>query len=201
MMQSIFMTGLGGQGVITLAKLVSAQASGAGLKVTLFNAKGMAQRGGRVTSEIRLSDDPGSVFGARISAGTADILIGMEIGETINSLSLLKEGGAAILLDHAFVPTTMLLKKETYPSFQQLTDLYSQKTDRVFAVTDAKQPYNMFILGVFSAVAPAIAPELAFLSRAAVEQAITVKLKRALEDNLESFKQGYTHGLSLLQRV
>ena len=78
MMQSIFMTGLGGQGIITLANLISGQASEKGLKVSLFNAKGMAQRGGRVTSEIRMSDDPGLEFGARISAGTADILIGME---------------------------------------------------------------------------------------------------------------------------
>ena len=201
MMQSIFMTGLGGQGIITLANLISGQASEKGLKVSLFNAKGMAQRGGRVTSEIRMSDDPRLEFGARISAGKADILIGMEIGETINSLSFLKDGGAAILLDYAFVPTTMVLKKEPYPSFRQLTELYARKTDRIFAVTEAKHPYNMFLLGVFSAVAPEIAPELSFFSRESVEQAITEKLKRGLEENLETFNRGCAHGRSLLQRV
>ena len=201
MMQSIFMTGLGGQGIITLANLISGQASDNELKVTLFNAKGMAQRGGRVTSEIRLSDDPELAFGARISAGKADILIGMEIGETINSLSYLREGGAAILLDYAFVPTTMVLKKEPYPSFQQLTELYAQKTDRIFAVSEAGHPYNMFLLGVFSAVAPEIAPTLSFFSKESVEQAIITKLKRSLEENLETFNGGYTHGRSLLQHV
>jgi indolepyruvate ferredoxin oxidoreductase beta subunit len=201
MMQSIFMTGLGGQGIITLANLISGQASEKGLKVTLFNAKGMAQRGGRVTSEIRLSDDPELEFGARISAGKADILIGMEIGETINSLSYLKDGGAAILLDYAFVPTTMVLKKEPYPTFGQLTELYAQKTDRIFAVSEAGHPYNMFLLGVFSAIAPEIAPGLSFFSRQSVEQAITNKLKRGLEGNLETFNGGYAHGRSLLQQV
>jgi indolepyruvate ferredoxin oxidoreductase beta subunit len=201
MMQSIFMTGLGGQGIITLANLISARASEQGLKVTLFNAKGMAQRGGRVTSEIRLSDDPGREFGARISSGRADILIGMEIGETINSLSVLKQGGAAIALDYAFVPTTMVLKKEPYPSFDQLTALYAQKTDRIFAVTEAEHPYNMFILGVFSAVAPEIAAGLSFFSKESMEQAITGKLKRGLEENLKTFNGGYSHGRSLLQRV
>jgi indolepyruvate ferredoxin oxidoreductase beta subunit len=201
MMQSIFMTGLGGQGIITLANLISGQASEKGLKVTLFNAKGMAQRGGRVTSEIRLSDDPELEFGARISAGKADILIGMEIGETINSLSYLKEGGAAILLDYAFVPTTMVLKKEPYPTFGQLTELYAQKTDRIFAVSEAGHPYNMFLLGVFSAVAPEIAPTLSFFSKKSVEQAITTKLKRGLEENLQTFNGGYAHGRSLLQHV
>ena len=78
MMQSIFMTGLGGQGIITLANLISEQATDKGLRVTLFKAKGMAQRGGRVTSEIRLSDDPQAAFGARISAGKADIRVPCE---------------------------------------------------------------------------------------------------------------------------
>ena len=201
MIQSIFMTGLGGQGIITLANLISGQAGDKGLKVSLFNAKGMAQRGGRVTSEIRLCDDPEMTFGARISAGKADILVGMEIGETINSLSFLKEGGAAILLDYAFVPTTMVLKKEPYPTFGQLIELYALKTDRIFAVSEARHPYNMFLLGVFSAVAPEITPELSFFSRRSVEQAITEKLKRGMEENLETFNQGYVHGRSLLQRV
>jgi indolepyruvate ferredoxin oxidoreductase beta subunit len=201
MMQSIFMTGLGGQGIITLANLISAQATEEGLKVSLFNAKGMAQRGGRVTSEIRLSDDPESEFGARISAGKADILIGMEIGETINSLSFLKDGGTAVLLNYAFIPTTMILKKEPYPSFQQLTELYAGKTDRLFAVSEAEQPYNMFLLGVFSAVAPTIIPELSFVSKEAVEKGITEKLKRGLEENLGTFNGGYAYGQSLLQRI
>lgn len=201
MMQSVFLTGLGGQGIITLANLISARASENGLKVTLFNAKGMAQRGGRVVSELRLSDEPELNFGARISAGKADILIGMEIGETINSLSFLKSGGAVIALDYAFVPTTMMLKKEPYPTFGQLTELYAQKTDRIFPVTDARHPHNMFLLGVFSAIAPEIAPGLSFLDKDNVERGIREKLKRGLQENLETFNGGYDHGRSLLQRV
>jgi len=201
MMQSIFMTGLGGQGIITLANLISGQISEKGLKVTLFNAKGMAQRGGRVTSEIRLSDEPAREFGARISSGIADILIGMEIGEAINSLSYLKEGGAAILLDHASVPATMMLKKEPYPTFGQLTELCAQKTDRIFAVSEARHPHNMFLLGVFTATAPDITAELSFFSKENIEQSITRKLKRGLEENLEAFNRGYEYGRSLLQRV
>jgi indolepyruvate ferredoxin oxidoreductase beta subunit len=201
MMQSIFMTGLGGQGIITLANLISGQASEKGLKVTLFNAKGMAQRGGRVTSEIRMSDDPQSAFGARISAGKADVLIGMEIGETIASLSYLKEGGAAILLDYSFVPTTMVLKKEPYPTFGQLTELYAGKTDRIFAVTEPRHPHNMYLLGVFAAAAAQINPVLSFLSKESLEESITKKLKRGLQDNLETFSEGHAHGRSLLRQV
>ena len=199
MMQSIFLTGLGGQGVITLANVISELASGQGLRVSLFNAKGMAQRGGRVTSELRMSDDPKHDFGARISEGTADILIGMEIGETINSLPFLKKGGSALLLDHAFIPTTMLLTKQEYPSFARLTELCSAATGRIFPVCEARQPYNMYLLGVFTAVAPAIDPGLAFCTKSSVEQTISRKLKRALEENLQTFERGYAYGLELIR--
>jgi indolepyruvate ferredoxin oxidoreductase beta subunit len=201
MFQSIYLTGLGGQGIITLANLISEQASNQGMRVTLFNAKGMAQRGGRVTSEIRLSDDPELQFGARISAGKADMLIGMEIGETINSLNMLKQGGVAVLLDYSFVPTTMILKKQPYPSFDQLRELYAGKTEALFAVKDAIQPYNMFLLGVFIAVAPAASTELSFYTMESMEALISKKFKRGLEENLQTFGNGYAYGRSLLQRV
>jgi Pyruvate/2-oxoacid:ferredoxin oxidoreductase gamma subunit len=95
----------------------------------------------------------------------------------------------------------MLLKKEPYPSFQQLTDLYAQKTDRIFAVAGARNPYNMYLLGIFSALSTEIAPELSFYSKESIRQAIAEKLKRGLEENLATFDQGYTHGRSLLQHV
>ena len=58
MLTSIFVTGLGGQGVVTFARLLTGYLIEQGLKTSLFNATGMAQRGGRVTSEIRISSDP-----------------------------------------------------------------------------------------------------------------------------------------------
>ncbi|HEB11427.1 MAG TPA: indolepyruvate ferredoxin oxidoreductase, partial [Spirochaetales bacterium] len=40
MFKSMFVTGLGGQGVITFARLMAGYASNQGLKVSLFNSKG-----------------------------------------------------------------------------------------------------------------------------------------------------------------
>ncbi len=202
MLQSIFLTGVGGQGIITLAGLISERASEQGLRVSLFNSKGMAQRGGRVSSEIRLTGDPELDFGARISNGRADVLIGMEIGESVNSYSLLHQGGAAIRLDYAHVPAGMILKKEPYPSFEQLKELYSGKAGSLFTVEEPQMPYNMFLLGVFTEVVPALNGGLAFYSNGNMEQAIARKLKRGLEQNLETFKGGCEYGRSLLlQRV
>jgi len=194
MFKSIFVTGLGGQGVITLAKLIAGYASDQGLKVSLFNSKGMAQRGGRVTSEIRISSDRDIVYGARLSPGGADILIGMEIGEAVNSLSFLKTGGLVLLIDYAYVPTSMILRKETYPSLDQVREVFSHKTDRFFGVAEPKHPYNVFLLGALGAILESLPEVLPGFNCKGLEQRIKLSLKRDLEENLRVFQEGCVYG-------
>ncbi len=197
MFKSIFVTGLGGQGVITFARLIAGYASNQGLKVSLFNSRGMAQRGGRVTSEIRISSDQDSVYGARLSAGGADLLIGMEIGEAVNSLSFLKTGGLVLLIDYAFVPASMILRKETYPSFDQVREIFSQKTDHFFAVAEPKHPHNVFLLGVLGAILESVPEALPGFTCSGLEQTINLSLKRDIEENLRVFQEGCVYGEQL----
>jgi len=200
MIQSIFLTGLGGQGVLTIAGILADHAAEAGLKVSLFNAKGMAQRGGRVTSEVRLSRDPAAEFGARISPGGADVLLGMEIGESINSLPFLRPRGVALLLEHAYVPAETILKKQPYPSFVEACRLAAERTGAVYPLEKPESPYNVFALGVFAAVVPVVQEDLAFYSPEGLERTVAGRLKRGLEENLEAFRRGCTYGRSLLER-
>ena len=201
MIHSIFLAGLGGQGVLTVAGILADHAAEMGLKVSLFNAKGMAQRGGRVTSEVRLTRDPEAEFGARISAGAADVLVGMEIGETLNSLPFLRQGGTALVLNHAYVPAEAVLKKQPYPSFQEACALFAPRTGSLFALAEPMSPYNVFVLGAFAATVPAAIEALDFYAPESLEQTVARKLKRGLEENLKAFRQGSAYGRSLLQHV
>ena len=196
MLTSIFVTGLGGQGVVTFARLVTGYLIEQGLKTSLFNATGMAQRGGRVTSEIRISSDPELQYGSRIPAGKADILVGLEIGEAANSLSFLKSGGTVILLDYAFVPTVMP-KKQAYPSFDQVRELFTHIAGSVFAVTEPEVPYNIYLLGVFAAVLAEMPGAPLDIACEGLKSAISKNLKRGIEENLKVFEQGCSHGRRL----
>jgi len=197
MLRSLYLTGLGGQGTVTLADLLAERAAEAGLQVSIFHAKGMAQRGGRVSSEIRLCDDQGASFGARIGEGGADVLIGMEIGETIDSLPLLRQDGIVLLLDQATVPVELLLKKAHYPSLEEAAAAFTPRTEALFAVREAASPQHVFLLGVFAAVVPPREPELAVYQADALERLIRARLQRNLEQNLAAFHAGYAHGRRL----
>lgn len=197
MITSICIAGLGGQGVVTLSALIAAYASEAGKKVTLFNSKGMAQRGGRVTSELRICADHTEEYGSRISKSDADILVGMELGEAVNSLSYLKKDGVAVLLDYSYVPTPMVLKKEEYPSFSNIANEFSKRTDHLYGIHDATPPHNIFVLGVLTAIlesSPSEASVLLNMARDKMEKTIEANLKRRIDENLAVFRQGHTYG-------
>ncbi len=69
MKQQIIVSGLGGQGALTLTRLLAEAASAAGLEVITSETHGMAQRGGTVISMIKV----GPFKGPLIPAGEADV--------------------------------------------------------------------------------------------------------------------------------
>ena len=69
---SIVLAGLGGQGVIRASDIFTMVAFKSGLDVKKSEIHGMSQRGGSVTSDVRIGDE---VFSPIIPAGKADYLI------------------------------------------------------------------------------------------------------------------------------
>lgn len=72
---NIVFAGLGGQGVLTASNLLAQAVLRAGHDVKQSEIKGMAQRGGSVTSDVRFGP---KVFSPMASAGEADYLVVLE---------------------------------------------------------------------------------------------------------------------------
>ncbi|MFW6123499.1 MAG: 2-oxoacid:acceptor oxidoreductase family protein, partial [Thermodesulfobacteriota bacterium] len=69
MKQQIIVSGLGGQGAVTLSRLIAEAALALGLAVITSETHGMAQRGGTVISMVKV----GPFRGPLIPAGSADL--------------------------------------------------------------------------------------------------------------------------------
>ncbi|MEJ2069621.1 MAG: 2-oxoacid:acceptor oxidoreductase family protein [Syntrophobacterales bacterium] len=69
MKQQIIVSGLGGQGVVTLSRLLAEAALALGLPVITSETHGMAQRGGTVISMVKV----GPFRGPLVPAGSADV--------------------------------------------------------------------------------------------------------------------------------
>ena len=109
----IILCGVGGQGTVLASKLISASAMETGLSVMSAETIGMAQRGGSVTSHIRIGE---GVYSPMIAFGGADTIIGFEPGEAARMLPFLKEGGSVVVSSGVVIPVTEALVRSDYSS-------------------------------------------------------------------------------------
>ncbi|MHA1197834.1 MAG: 2-oxoacid:acceptor oxidoreductase family protein [Candidatus Heimdallarchaeaceae archaeon] len=103
---NIAIIGLGGQGVITLTKLIANVSFGLGKKVCYNEIHGLAQRGGSVQSLVRINESENPVFAAR----DVDYVIGLEKLEALRYLYLAKGSKAKVIITNKYLirPTSDL---------------------------------------------------------------------------------------------
>ena len=100
MKQDIILSGVGGQGILSIATMIGEAATQAGLTLKQAEVHGMSQRGGDVQSNLRLSD--GEIASDLITAGTADMILSLEPMEALRYLPYLNKDGWVITSSSPF---------------------------------------------------------------------------------------------------
>lgn len=90
---NVLIAGLGGQGVLTASDILAFTAFECGYDVKKSELKGMSQRGGSVTSDVRFGK---KVWSPMIPPGEADYLVVLEPTQIEPNLYMLKTGGVII---------------------------------------------------------------------------------------------------------
>jgi indolepyruvate ferredoxin oxidoreductase, beta subunit len=93
---NIVLAGLGGQGVLTASDILAKAILRAGYDVKKSEIKGMSQRGGSVTSDVRYGT---SVFSPMVPVGEADFLLVLEPTQVEPHRHWLRPGGVLITPD------------------------------------------------------------------------------------------------------
>ena len=97
----IMLSGVGGQGILSIAAVIGEAALKNGLYMKQAEVHGMSQRGGDVQSNLRLSDKP--VASDLIPVGQADLIISLEPMESLRYLPFLKKDGWLVTNAQPFV--------------------------------------------------------------------------------------------------
>lgn len=96
---NIYLCGVGGQGIGLLSELLSRAADHAGLSVHGCDTHGLAQRGGMVTSHLRL----GQARSPLVPDGQADLVVALERTEALRAArDMLRDGGTLVWYDAAW---------------------------------------------------------------------------------------------------
>ena len=114
----IRMPGIGGTGVVTASRIIQMAAHLDGLHAAGIDQTGLAQKGGPVTSDVRISSSP--ILGdVHASPGGADLLLGFDLLGSAgdDALSVVSPARTVAVVNVAEVPTaTMLRHQDTvYP--------------------------------------------------------------------------------------
>jgi len=94
MKKDIVLTGVGGQGILTIAILIVKAAVNEGFDFRQSEMHGMNQKGGTVESHVRLSDRV--IYSDIVPKGSADIIIGLEPIEALRQIEYLSDDGIII---------------------------------------------------------------------------------------------------------
>jgi len=128
---NIAISGVGGQGVLTLAELLAKAALNEGLNVRVGEIHGMAQRGGHVVCTVRIGDD---AKGPIIDAGAADLLVGFEPVETLREIHLIKKGGYVLMSSTVQYPVAVSMGKAEYPDHKKILASIKKFTDKIIEI-------------------------------------------------------------------
>lgn len=112
MKQDIILSGVGGQGILSIAFVIDNAALKEGLDFKQAEVHGMSQRGGDVQSHLRLSDEP--IFSDLIPKGTADMILSVEPMEALRYLEYLSPEGRLI------TSSTPLVNVPDYPELENM---------------------------------------------------------------------------------
>ena len=91
MKKDIILSGVGGQGILSIAAVIGQAALKDGLYLKQAEVHGMSQRGGDVQSNLRLSDRP--IASDLIPTGKCDLIISLEPMEALRYLPYLDTEG------------------------------------------------------------------------------------------------------------
>jgi indolepyruvate ferredoxin oxidoreductase, beta subunit len=90
---NIIVAGLGGQGVLAGTDILAQVALRSGFDIKKSELKGMSQRGGSVSGDVRFGEQ---VFSPMVPAGEADYLLVLEPTQVEPNRYMLREGGVLI---------------------------------------------------------------------------------------------------------
>ena len=187
MSYNIYICGVGGQGIIKTSVIIGEAAMNQGLNVVMSEIHGMSQRGGSVSTELKIGDFNSSI----IPEGNADMLLSFEPIETIRGLHKVNKDSKIVYNTHPMVPSSTNV---AYPSVDSITNSLKENFNHVLPIDATKLAIeagnilslNMVLLGAVTA------DDKFPLSKDTVIDAMKNNLHKKFHDlNLKAIESGY----------
>lgn len=181
---NLIITGVGGQGIITLLQIIDEAAFVEGYEVRSSELHGLSQRGGSVEAHVRFGK---KVFSPMVANGKADLIFALEALEGLRESAKAGEQTKLLINEYFFPLMGSLPNEEILKSLQSKKNLHMVQASKI-----CKEKLQNEIVCTLYMLGYAVNKKLMPLKPESVLRAIKniVPLKYQ-ELNIKAFKLGY----------
>ncbi|CAK0768805.1 indolepyruvate ferredoxin oxidoreductase, beta subunit [Azospirillaceae bacterium] len=196
---NILVVGIGGQGVMTAAEVLAQVAIDHGYDAKKSEIAGMAQRGGVVTSHVRIGR---LVHSPVISPGTADALLAFEIAEAVRWRDQVRADGKIVVNTQQLIPPVVSGGLFSYPEnplailMSCKAEVYPIDAEAISHELQNRKLINTIMLG-------AISDHLPFPASAIEEKIVErfqIRKPQLADLNRKAFAAGRHHANTMAKR-
>lgn len=181
----IILSGVGGQGILSIAAIIGEAAIRLGMNIKQAEVHGMSQRGGDVQSNLRISSEP--IYSDLIARGSADAIISLEPMEALRYLPYLSEGGWIVVNSTPFININSYPQPEVlWEELRVLPQVIMIDVDTIAKDCGTPRAANIVLLGAASVVLGIEQEEL----ERGIEQIFGRKGENVVEMNIKALRAG-----------
>ena len=187
MIKNILICGVGGQGQLTLAKLLGEASLRCGKTSLIAETRGLSQRGGSVAVYVKIGDEVYAPLFDR-----AHIMLALELIEAVRNIGFINENTLAIVNNDIIKPN---LPGIEVPSRNYLVEALRKATSKLFLLNatyealkiGSPRSLNMVVLGFLTGLN--VLADVG-VSSGCIEEAFRNSKYYRLKENIEAFEIG-----------
>ncbi len=181
----IILSGVGGQGILSIAAVIGEAVRAEGLNIKQAEVHGMSQRGGDVQTNLRINSAP--IASDLIPLGGADAIISLEPMEALRYLPYLKKGGWVVTSSKPFINIPNYPEQEALMAeLKALPNLLMVDVEELAREAEATRSANIVLLGAASPILGIDTEDL----KGGVKRIFGRKGEKIVEMNIKAFEAG-----------
>ena len=189
---NIYISGVGGQGIIKTSVILGESAMKKGLPVVVGEIHGMSQRGGVVSTQMKI----GKSYSPLIEQGGADLLLAFEPLEALRAIHMVNKDSYVVMNTAPIYPFNIRQSKHPYPDLSTILGELQSQTKKVIAMDAediAKKAGHILSLNMVMLGGAAAVPAFPLDKEIIIESMQDNLPERSIPINMKAFEEGFRY--------
>jgi indolepyruvate ferredoxin oxidoreductase, beta subunit len=187
---NIYISGVGGQGIIKTSVIMGEAAMKSDLSVVVGEIHGMSQRGGVVSTQMKIGDSRSPI----IEEGKADLLLAFEPLEALRAVNMINKDSYVVTNTSSIYPFNIRQSKHPYPELSTLLDELGAHANKVIALDAdgiAKEAGHILAVNMVMLGAAVAVPGFPVDKQIIIESMQNNLPEKSIPINLKAFEEGF----------